>query len=55
MVDAVEAMFDSLWYTILLDFICVGIILIIAFKSLIAPLRLIFSIVLITIFYFGIA
>ena len=55
MVDTVEAVFDSLWYIILLDFLCVGIILLIAFKSFIAPLRLIISIILITIFYFGIA
>ena len=54
MVDAVESMFDSLWYILLLDFLCVGIILFIAFKSLIASFRLIISIILITIFYFGV-
>lgn len=55
MVDAVNTIFDSLWYIILLDFIFVGIVLFVAFKTFMAPIRLIISIILINIFYFGIA
>lgn len=55
MVDAVISIFDSLWYIILLDFLFVGLMLFIAFKTIMAPIRLIISIILINIFYFGIA
>lgn len=55
MVDAVNYMFDSLWYIILLDGIFVGLILLFSFGSLLASIRLIVSLVLINIFFFGVA
>jgi len=55
MVDAVNYMFDSMWYIILLDAICVGLILLFSFGSLLASIRLIISLFLINILFFAVA
>ena len=54
MVDAVDKLFDSMVLVYGVSYAVIFVIMVIAFKSIFAPIRLLLEVALIFIFFFGI-